>query len=76
MKRAYRKLCYEAWCHFWATKMTIMSLCRYFLGIYERRKMGMSPKQAADRAFRWEMQRIKEIHAQIRNAAGVSRVGC
>ena len=60
---------FKAFKYVWAIWMTGLTMIRYFKGVRERRKMGMTFEQAADRAHHWEMQRIDEMLSNTKSAA-------
>jgi len=57
----------------WAGWMTACSITRYFKGVRERRKMGMSHKEASDRSYNCEMKKIDDMMTESRNRVMLMR---
>lgn len=73
MNRKLKNLWIQVYCRYWAVKMTVESVCRYWWGIVERLNMGMTMKDASERSFRWEIKRIEDVKAKIRDAVFLNR---
>jgi hypothetical protein len=65
LKKFWQKAFWAGYSRYWASKMTALSMWRYFAGIVDRMRMGMTVAQASERSLRVEHEYIGKIRDRI-----------